>query len=279
MVILDLIHKEKSNILYEIIKFPDGESHIKLFGEINHKEEFIVKCRITCADDLFILMQVGDILNRHEVRWNLHIYYLMSMRMDRVISFNESYSLKIVANVISTLKPYSISVAHPHSDVTLKLLNCNSFLNKHPNWGILRGSEIQLCFPDKGARDRYSDLYETKWSLPILLGKKVRNQDTGKIESIIIENPEDYQRGHTIMVVDDLCDAGGTFLGIAEAIKKIDAKAKLEINVIHMVNRKGIENLSKTYDKVYFTNSYKDWTDLPDNCIMFDVITNKNNLL
>ena len=39
-----------------------------------------------------------------------------------------------------------------------------------------------------------------------------------------------------------------------------------------MVNKKGIENLSKTYDKVYFTNTYQDWKDVPVNCEVIDVV-------
>jgi ribose-phosphate pyrophosphokinase len=74
------------------------------------------------------------------------------------------------------------------------------------------------------------------------------------------------------MVVDDLCDGGGTFLGIAEAIRKIDENAKISISLIHMVNRKGIENLSKTFDNVFFTNSYKDWDNLPENCKMYNIL-------
>jgi ribose-phosphate pyrophosphokinase len=106
---------------------------------------------------------------------------------------------------------------------------------------------------------------------PILLGKKVRNAETGNIDLIQINNPEDYQK-LPVMVVDDLCDGGGTFVGIANCIKQIDKNADISISVIHMVNSKGIVNLSQNYNKVYFTNTYKDWTDLPSNCEIFDVI-------
>ena len=44
------------------------------------------------------------------------------------------------------------------------------------------------------------------------------------------------------------------------------------IFVTHMVNRKGIENLAKTFNKVYFTNSYRTWDNLPDNVIQIEII-------
>lgn len=266
MQVLNLIRPEKSEISYEIFHFPDGEVHIKL-GEINRKEELVVGCRITNAEDLFILMQVGDILNRHEVKWYLTIYYLMSMRMDRVINFNEAFSLKVVTNMINSLNPSGVKVAHSHSDRALELLKAYPEGNYHPNFTEFEN--YQLCYPDKGAVQRYGQEYQNDH--PILIGEKVRNLETGKIEKIIIKNPENRDYTMPIMVVDDLCDAGGTFIGIANAIKEIDVDANISISVVHMVNRKGIENLSKVYNKVIFTNTYKDWDNLPNNCEMIKV--------
>lgn len=39
-----------------------------------------------------------------------------------------------------------------------------------------------------------------------------------------------------------------------------------------MVSPNGIKNLSENYDEVYFTNSYKDWTDLPSNCHLIKIV-------
>ena len=263
---LNLIRPEISDISYEVFHFPDGEVHIKLC-EINRKEETIVLCRITNAEDLFILMQVGDILNRQGVKWYLTIYYLMSMRMDRVINFNESFSLKVVTGIINSLHPNGVKVVHPHSERTLELLKAYSEGSYHPNY--LQFINYQLCYPDKGAMQRYGQQYTNDY--PVLIGEKVRNLETGKIEKIIIKNPQARDYTVPIMVVDDLCDAGGTFIGIYNAIKEIDSEAKVSISVVHMVNRKGIENLSKYYDKVIFTNSYKDWDNLPNNCDIIKV--------
>ena len=270
MLTLNLINKNKSDVSYDIIHFPDGEVHVRL-GEINRKDNVKVMCRITNSEDLFILMQVGDILNRQEIEWKLFIYYLMSMRMDRVISFNESYSLKIVAYIINSLHPTSVKIAHPHSIKTINLINYSYSTLQPPKFEEYRfHNNYQICFPDKGAYERYG-LHYHSLNEP-LIGNKNRNLDTGKIESITIQNPESYVDGCTVAVVDDLCDSGGTLLGIAEELRKINKNVRLEVSVVHMVNRKGLENLSKTYDKVIFTNSYKDWKDLPNNCEIIDIL-------
>jgi hypothetical protein len=63
MQILNLIRPEKSDVKYEVIQFPDDKPHIVLNG-IDRKGDLTVVCRICNPTDLFILMQVGDILNR-----------------------------------------------------------------------------------------------------------------------------------------------------------------------------------------------------------------------
>lgn len=67
MQVLNLIRPEKSDIKFKIIQFPDGEPHIVLNG-IDRKDDLTVVCRVCNPTDLFILMQVGDILNRHSMK-------------------------------------------------------------------------------------------------------------------------------------------------------------------------------------------------------------------
>ena len=39
-----------------------------------------------------------------------------------------------------------------------------------------------------------------------------------------------------------------------------------------MVNPVGIKNLSENFDNVFFTNSYRDWDNLPENCHLIKLI-------
>jgi hypothetical protein len=76
MQVLNLVRPKESDIKYEIIQFPDGEPHIVLNG-IDRKDDLTVVCRVCNPTDLFILMQVGDILNRQGILFGLDIVYLM----------------------------------------------------------------------------------------------------------------------------------------------------------------------------------------------------------
>lgn len=267
MQILNLIRKDKSTIKYEIVKFPDDEPHITL-ENIDRREKVVVVCRVSNPNDLFILMQVGDILNRQGIIFRIAITYLMSMRMDRVMSFNESYSLKIVADIINNMFPEEVTVLEPHSYKVSSLIDSYYVQIQSP---IPKFDNCLYILPDKGARDRYefpenSTVYCTK----------VREPGTGKLSGFSIENPEVITNNpdKQLVVIDDLCDGGGTFAGIAAEIRKVDPNRKLSIYVTHMVNPKGISTLSENYDEVYFTNSYKDWQDeiLPNNVKVIEVI-------
>lgn len=273
MLKLNLINLEQSDIKYSVSRFPDGEVQITL-GEFSRKDFVEVSCRVTNAEELFILMQVADVLNRHGVEWLLKISYLMGMRMDRVMDFNRPFTLKVVADIIRNLGAGMILVFEPHSERTLDLLGASNMNPNSDTYWEFDPSDYKVyenylvAIPDTGAYERYkfSNLRN------VLRADKVRNQETGKIESITLVNSEVLETdARPIMVVDDLCDAGGTFVGLAAEIRKYTDR-EINVFVTHMVNRKGIENLSKAYNHVYFTNSYKDWENLPENVTQINIV-------
>lgn len=269
MQILNLVNLENSEIKYTISRFPDGEVQISL-GEFSHKDQVCVKCRITNAEELFIVTQVLDILDRHDVYYDVDIFYLMGMRMDRVMDFNRPFTLKVIVKMLSNSNAENVAVLEPHSDVIYDYRLGNKFRALYPEELTRPESWVtnyQLVLPDAGAVERYGYFSEN-----CITCSKVRDLATGKILEIKVDNPEKIG-SQPLMIVDDLCDGGGTFCGIAEALGKLGVpKERLNISVVHMVNPKGIENLSKNFNRVWITNSYRDWENLPENVTMLKVI-------
>lgn len=262
MQIINLINKDKSDIVYDIINFSDGEKHIKFITEINRKDSVKVICRITSMDELFILMQVGDILNRMEVEWALVITYLMGMRMDRVMSFNEAFSLKIVAKTINDMHPDAVFVVEPHSDRTLKLINNSTPLMNHFAEAAMTDPEhnYMIVFPDAGAKLRYGEALENK--VPMMTCHKKREPATGKLSGFGIDNPEvlnEYPECNAFFVIDDLCDGGGTFCGIADQLKELRPDFHRTLAITHAVAARGIYKVMDYYNDLFITNSYADW--------------------
>jgi len=262
MQIINLINKDKGDIVYDIINFSDGEKHLKFITEINRKDSVKVICRITSMDELFILMQVGDILNRMEVEWALVITYLMGMRMDRVMSFNEAFSLKIVAKTINDMHPDAVFVVEPHSDRTLKLINNSTPLMNHFAEAAMTDPEhnYMIVFPDAGAKARYGEALENK--VPMMTCHKKRDPATGKLSGFGIDNPEvlnEYPECNAFFVIDDLCDGGGTFCGIADQLKELRPDFHRTLAITHAVAARGIYKVMDYYNDLFITNSYADW--------------------
>lgn len=269
--IINLINPERSQVKYELTVFPDGEPHIKL-EEIDRKKEYHIVCRITNPSELFVLAQVGYILKRQDVIFDIEITYLMSMRMDRVISFNEAFTLQIVAGIINALGAEKVYVFEAHSERVFKeIFNSSSFdplknTTEFSNFEreFILNPDNAICFPDHGALDRYSFMVSPQ--VKTLCMKKVRDlENKGIIKSMELES---FIEGDVpvITIIDDLCDGGGTFCWASSILREKFPNAKIQIFVKHLVNPVGLKKLAETFDAVYITNSYKDWdvTEYPN---------------
>ena len=257
MLTINLINSTE-NPDYKITTFPDGEPHIEFITELYRKENYKVICRICNPTDLFILLQVGNILNRAGVRWELDIRYLMSMRMDRVMSFREAFTLEIVASAINSIHPYKVKIFECHSSRALELIHNSSEYRMNRNLSINHGVTA-ICFPDQGAYERYNQSF---LDFEKIVMTKVR--ENGRVKSVdFLSKPLNV--GDTILVVDDLCDGGATFAAVAEKLKDAFPNVSINISVAHLVNPNGLKILESNYNSVEITDSYTDWKEVPSN--------------
>lgn len=253
MKLLNLINLDKSEIKYNLTRFPDGEPQISFPNEFDRKDSVKVICRITSAEELFILTQVGDILDRQEIIWDLFITYLMSMRMDRVMDFNRPFSLKVVCNILNTMNYRHIMILEPHSERIKELLRTRCYSQEF-NFKPYIDTQSNIVFPDSGAYQRYKTLFNC-WAHIVF--NKVRDLETGKIKEFSIR--EEFNCYYpTFTFIDDLCDAGGTFLGELRVLKEKYPDSKFEIIICHSVNIEGLVKLCNNFDHVIVTNSYSD---------------------
>lgn len=255
---------------YEVISFPDGEKHLRI-QELNRKDTVAIRCRIKSSDDLFLLMQLSDILNRQCIEVvEIEIFYLMSMRCDRLFSFEQPFSLKIVADVINSFNAKNVHIYEPHSKRCLDMIN-NSRASFGCGFSFTDCTKYDFCYPDKGACNRYMNGSRLSLEYKPIVCEKVRDVSSGKLLNFKISDLDSYKEGNPIVVIDDLCDGGGTFCGIAELLRPLKP-SRLALFVTHAVQKAGIEKVAKYYDKVYITNSYADWEGLPENVEVINII-------
>lgn len=266
MQVIDLTRASDN---YKVITFPDGELHLELTKPI---KDGIVKvcCRITNANDLFILMQLSDILKRQSVILDrLTIFYLMGMRCDRVFEINRPFTLKVMTDVINSFNARRVDLIEPHSFRSVRMTD--NAKNVRTTIGIaneLTAGDNDMLFvaPDNGAFERYGENLAFA-----VVCNKVRDVSTGDLLGFEA-NEIISVKGRDLLMIDDLCDGGGTFVGLAPKVRELEPKS-LSLAVTHAVQLAGIKRVAEVYDKVYITNTYKEWQDeeLPTNVTVLDV--------
>ncbi len=100
-----------------------------------------------------------------------------------------------------------------------------------------------ILLPDEGASTRYPEGF--RW--PVLQCSKIRDAETGKLSGFEVPSAEEFGK-RPILIVDDICDGGGTFLGIAA---KIPESNPLFLYVSHGIFSKGREALDLAFMKIF----------------------------
>jgi len=116
--------------------------------------------------------------------------------------------------------------------------------------------EVVLISPDGGALKKIYKVAEYLGGVEVIECSKKRDVKTGQLSGFRVY--EDDLKGKHCMIVDDICDGGGTFLGLAEELRAKNAGA-LSLAVSHGIFSKGVEVLTDQFDYVFTTNSFKDF--------------------
>tara|TARA_R110000787_G_scaffold44901_1_gene109777 strand:- start:2935 stop:3792 length:858 start_codon:yes stop_codon:yes gene_type:complete len=101
--------------------------------------------------------------------------------------------------------------------------------------------------PDKGAVEKAQTIASHLETDIVFAGKK-RCIKTGSI--IAIEIPKVDLVGAKVLIPDDIFDAGGTFIGLAKALKDAGA-VQVDLYVSHMIGAKGLKCLTGVIDNIY----------------------------
>lgn len=231
-------------------RFPDNT--IRLFPEdcdlLNHyRDESVVLAAYedSCyeiiwkyedpAEQVILYSLVSHLRDRFAAQEiNLIMPYIPNARMDRTHNCGEVHMLKYFCRFINDLHFNSVQVMDPHSDVSVSLLDRVFFINPTPfvKHACHYSGAQYLFFPDEGAAKRYGPVYNFR---PYLHGKKVHDWATGTISGLKVENPmelKDDFNGKSILIIDDICSRGGTFMYAGLALKKMGF-GKIDLCITH----------------------------------------------
>lgn len=197
---------------------------------------------------------------RKDTVFTLYMPYIPYARQDRVMNPGESLAIKAFCDLINNLNFDKVVVDDPHSDVSSALLNNVKINHQHTlalemrELGKIYNSDFIVVAPDAGARKKAQKIADVL-KLKIIEAGKVRDVKTGNISGTeIYGNVLD----DNCLIVDDICDAGGTFIALAKALKEEGAN-KIILYVTHGIFAKGKQVLYDAgIDEIY---AYHDWTE------------------
>jgi ribose-phosphate pyrophosphokinase len=239
-------------------RYPDGTPYIRFSGEGVDTLLLRPKSLTTFMAAMFF---VDALRARDHSAPQLLLPLVPGSRQDRLLSEGDFlFTAKSIADEINRRGFPSVTVIDPHSNVTPALIDRCRVMTPADliadDMNRVDFSYNGVISPDAGAESRASGVARVL-GLPLLRGWKKRDIGTGKLSGFGLQdlphkNDESGRGGH-YLVVDDICDGGGTFIGLAEEIHKQQATA--DLYTTHGLYTLGLTKLLKSYQRVITTDS------------------------
>ncbi len=266
MVTLNLIDASASTISYSLVTFPDGQPHIKMTvpPEPDRSEGCRIITRISSPADLLLALFAKNTLTYEGFeKVELYISYLLAARMDRVMTAGEPFSLKVIAQMINSCDFSKIKIFDPHSEVSTALIDKSYAITNiqfvkdavedyRKKTASAYLQEFCIVSPDAGALKKIYKVAEAMNNMDVVECMKNRDVKTGSLSGFKVFSKT--LTGRTCFIIDDICDGGGTFIGVANELRKLGAE-KIVLIVSHGIFSKGLS--LENVDEIYCTDSYR----------------------
>jgi ribose-phosphate pyrophosphokinase len=238
--------------------YPGGEVGIR----VENPKDNRILARIQNSDDLMKLVMYldghGRVISVRNDTPTVLIPYLPYARQDRVAAPGDPIGIDVIGMILS---------AHAHGEVGIRSVDIHSDTARHVCGAIsispakwigeyldrikVRGRCI-LVSPDKGAKEKtllYNQQLELGANPPPIICSKSRDPISGKISLFDADrapaNEDEAQR--PLVITDDICDGGGTFHGVYEALRHKGWQGPIHLWTTHGIYSKGTEALLKSF--------------------------------
>lgn len=258
----------------EMFVFNGGEVNVKLPMESMAEDLFlnghmVIKAKIVDSNGVMALLLTKNALDRSmkylDAKKTLHLAYLPYARQDRVCNEGEALSIEVFASLINSMNFNRVITVDNHSEVATALINnCYNIppeakMSLSGKFDGLKDIKVNLCSPDAGANKKTYQVSKMFGGLPVIRADKIRDVSTGQITHTEVYC--DDLNGKAVLVVDDICDGGMTFIKLAEKLKEKGAGI-LMLYVTHGIFSKGLDPLYEAgYDSIFTTDSFLDESD------------------
>ena len=250
------------NLPYKLTQFSAGELHPQLldYTPIGNIESISIK---PLAYNPTFIVELSLLVNalRYEFHMSipmaLDLPYVPYSRQDRVCAEGDAFGLKVFADQINALNFNSVVIFDSHSDVAPALIN-NCIHRESKDLFVLNLRFLKnyshLVSPDAGAYKKVNSIASLE-NIPVIPALKTRDTATGRLSNTIlvtdgVENPS------RLLVIDDLCDGGYTFILLGKELKKVFPDTPVDLYVSNGIFSKGADELKFYYDNIYCHNLF-----------------------
>ena len=244
---------EGKDTQFEMFRYPGGEVQVRLTPKqievLRSVQQVHVVARIKDGE----IMAVAQLLDAiksvvpHDIK--LILPYLPYGRADRRFVDGDCGGLQTFGRILNTFAGVEIVTLDVHSGQAAKYIRHFTDVSPKPIIDTVALSipgRLGVLLPDAGAAR-----YGIKTHLQ---ATKVRDPETGKLNGFVVPGKSQFDQLDSVLIIDDICDGGGTFLGIADQMK--DYGLDLYLYVTHGIFSKGLTDLFKRFKKIYTTDSF-----------------------
>ena len=251
-----------TNLPYKLTQFSAGELHPQLqeYDILGKIESITIKPRTYNPSFIVELSLLVNALRDEfpeSVHFDLDLPYIPYSRQDRVCAVGDAFGLKVFADQLNSLNFRYVIIFDAHSDVSPALIN-NCINREVKNLFVLNPEFISkyshLVAPDAGAYKKVNSI-ASHFNLPVIPALKTRDTATGRLSNTVVVT-EGVENPSRLLVIDDLVDAGGTFLALGAKLKQTFPHTPIDLYVSHGIFAKGLNGLDKYYDNIYCYNLF-----------------------
>lgn len=234
---------------FTTVIFPDGTSQVWKIeadpAEYDYNTSVCIRWLYESEAEVLHICQLAQLLCKmYKPIPYISAPFLPYGRQDKEIGNMSTFSRKTVEMLLLNSGISHIETIDAHSTSNF----VESFI---PIKFFEQFADKVICFPDQGAKDRYSECFPNS---VVIYCEKTRDVSTGEITGLNVLGDVDLIGQH-VVIVDDICDGGATFIYTAKALDAL-CPAQIDLAVTHGLFSKGQQVL---YDagitKIYTTNS------------------------
>lgn len=188
----------------------------------------------------------------------LDLPYTPYARQDRRCNPGEAIGIKVFGDYINRMDFKSVILTDPHSIAAEVCIDRAQVIDQVEVFGKEHDfGSWYIVAPDMGAKKKAEAFAKATCAKGVITCYKERNMYTGEILSQGIIGGENVpSSGGRFFVLDDICDGGRTFVGVAGLLSARFDPSEIELAVTHGIFSYGTDVVTDVYDHVYTTNSF-----------------------